>query len=151
MSPTPGALLLKAIRSLPDDEQEQLLVSLLDRVAGPAQDPGHAPGAGPAPGARPAPDAEAAGLSGIRLSGLLRSLPVGLAPLELRFGPPPLAGLSSSVAAEHGLKVLPVRLPTGDYERLRAWSKQHDFSMAVIVRTLVERFLNSQPPPATTP
>jgi hypothetical protein len=125
MSPTSGALLLKAIRSLPDDEQEQLLVSLLDRIAGPGQV------------AAPAADR-------------LRSLPIELAPLEPRFGAQPLGVLPSSVAEDHGLKVLPVRLPTGDYERLRAWSKQHDFSMAVIVRTLVERFLNSQAPPSAT-
>jgi hypothetical protein len=128
MSPSTGALLLKAIRSLPDGEQEQLLVSLLDRVAGPAQD------AGPA-----AP-------SGVRLSGLLGSLPLEPAPLELRTSVQPLGELPQSLAEDHGLKVLPVRLPTGDYDRLRAWSKQHDFSMAVIVRTLVERFLNSQAP-----
>lgn len=43
-----------------------------------------------------------------------------------------------------GLKVLPVRLPVADYERLRAWSREHEFSMAIIVRTLVERFLDGQ-------
>jgi hypothetical protein len=42
------------------------------------------------------------------------------------------------------LKVLPVRLPVAEYERLREWSKAHEFSMAVIIRTLVERFLDSQ-------
>lgn len=46
--------------------------------------------------------------------------------------------------ADLELKVLPVRLPAADYERLREWSKSHDFSMAVIVRTLVERFLDGQ-------
>lgn len=120
-----GALLLKAIRSLPDDEQERLLVSLLDRVAGTAD-------AGP-PGAE-MPVGPAARVPSLQLELTSRGLqPVG----------PPLAGLPQTVA-EHGLKVLPVRLPAGDYERLRDWSKQHDFSMAVIVRTLVERFLNGQ-------
>jgi len=42
------------------------------------------------------------------------------------------------------LRVLPVRLPSADYQRLRRWSRDHDFSMAVIIRTLVERFLDEQ-------
>ncbi|HEX5494217.1 MAG TPA: hypothetical protein VFX70_06560 [Mycobacteriales bacterium] len=45
------------------------------------------------------------------------------------------------------LKVLPVRLPVADYERLRTWAREHEFSMAVIVRTLVERFLDGQDAP----
>jgi hypothetical protein len=44
------------------------------------------------------------------------------------------------------LKMLPVRLPSADYEYLRVWSREHGFSMAVIIRTLVERFLASQRP-----
>jgi len=39
------------------------------------------------------------------------------------------------------LKVLPVRLPEGDYERLRGFCGASGFSMAVVIRTLVERFL----------
>jgi hypothetical protein len=51
----------------------------------------------------------------------------------------------SAIVGEGGdLRMLPVRLPTADYERLRAWSKEHGFSMAVIIRTLVERFLDGQ-------
>lgn len=42
------------------------------------------------------------------------------------------------------LKVLPVRLPSADYEQLREWSREHGFSMAVIIRTLVERFIQDQ-------
>jgi hypothetical protein len=42
------------------------------------------------------------------------------------------------------LKVLPVRLPSVDYEQLRQWSREHGFSMAVIIRTLVERFIRDQ-------
>ena len=39
---------------------------------------------------------------------------------------------------------LAVRLPSADYERLRDWSREHGFSMAVIIRTLVERFIRDQ-------
>ena len=120
MSSSSGELLLKAIRSLPDDEQEQLLSRLLDQVAG-----------GPAP---------AAG----------SPVPRGRLPMDLALsGPAPVLqplGHLPPPAEDTGLKVLPVRLPTGDYDRLKAWSKQHDFSMAVIVRTLVERFLDQQSP-----
>ena len=42
------------------------------------------------------------------------------------------------------LKVLPVRLPERDHERLRIFAQSNGFSMAVVVRTLVERFLASQ-------
>jgi hypothetical protein len=47
-------------------------------------------------------------------------------------------------SASGDLKVLPVRLPSADYERLREWSREHGFSMAVIIRTLVERFIRDQ-------
>jgi hypothetical protein len=53
--------------------------------------------------------------------------------------------ISTALGVASGdLKLLPIRLPTADYERLRAWSREHGFSMAVIIRTLVERFLASQ-------
>lgn len=129
MSPSTGELLLKAIRSLPDDEQEQLLSHLLDRVAA-----GPGP-VGPAP-VRPAP-------AGPALADVLRRVPAELA-LSGRAPVLQPLGHLPPVSEDPGLKVLPVRLPAGDYERLRDWSKQHDFSMAVIVRTLVERFLNAQ-------
>jgi len=52
--------------------------------------------------------------------------------------------LSATLGAAGGeVKMLPVRLPTADYERLRAFSREHGFSMAVIIRTLVERFLDN--------
>ena len=53
--------------------------------------------------------------------------------------------------ASGDVKVLPVRLPEADYERLRTWSKEHGFSMAVIIRTLTERFLDEQGAPRTEP
>lgn len=42
--------------------------------------------------------------------------------------------------------VLPVRLPQDQLERLRTWCADHGFSMAVVIRGLVERFLESQRP-----
>jgi predicted DNA-binding protein len=40
--------------------------------------------------------------------------------------------------------MLPVRLPPELHERLRAWSTEQGFSMASVVRGLVERFLDQQ-------
>jgi hypothetical protein len=49
-------------------------------------------------------------------------------------------GLKSSASAS----VLPVRLPTEQLERLRSWCTDHGFSMAVVIRGLVDRFLDDQ-------
>jgi len=40
--------------------------------------------------------------------------------------------------------LLPVRLPADQLERLRSWCADHGFSMAVVIRGLVERFLDDQ-------
>jgi hypothetical protein len=113
MSQRSGELLLKAIRALPADEQDELLATLLAAAVAPPL-PAHPTDPG----------------LWTRLDLLRHSQPLGQLP--------------GGVGPEHGLRVLPVRLPAGDYERLRGWSKEHDFSMAVIIRTLVERFLDSQ-------
>lgn len=42
------------------------------------------------------------------------------------------------------LRTMPVRFPETQYERLRAWADEHSFPMAVVVRGLVERFLDEQ-------
>jgi hypothetical protein len=47
-------------------------------------------------------------------------------------------------SGEH--QMVPVRLPTELHARLRAWSNEHGFSMATIVRGLVARFLDEQTP-----
>jgi hypothetical protein len=48
-------------------------------------------------------------------------------------------------AAPQGpLRTVPVRFPKQQYERLKAWSEEHNFPMAVVVRGLVERFLDEQ-------
>jgi hypothetical protein len=49
-------------------------------------------------------------------------------------------GLKSSAPAS----VLPVRLPTEQLDRLRSWCADHGFSMAVVIRGLVDRFLDDQ-------
>ena len=134
MSHRSGELLLKAIQSLPADEQEEVLVAVLGgqgTTIGAAA--ARAEVGGPPPGLPGAPFT---------------------IPLSGEFLPEPGSRVrASATAGEAALRVLPVRLPAEEYERLRAWSREHDFSMAVIIRTLVERFLAGQaapkePPPA---
>jgi uncharacterized protein (DUF433 family) len=57
-------------------------------------------------------------------------------------GPPVSSALGQS--PQGPLRTMPVRFPEPLYERLRAWSEEHNFPMAVVVRGLVERFLDEQ-------
>jgi hypothetical protein len=42
------------------------------------------------------------------------------------------------------LRTMPVRFPEEQYERLKRWCEDHDFPMAVVVRGVVEHFLDQQ-------
>jgi hypothetical protein len=109
-----------------------------------------------------------------RLAGALRSLAEGhtleaaaaavevdVAELAAEFGPTEalIAGLTATLVARSALpelpagigsgrseplSTLPVRFPETLYDRLKAWSEEHGFPMAVVVRGLVERFLDEQ-------
>ena len=57
--------------------------------------------------------------------------------------PSPPAGL---VGASGPLRTMPVRFPEQQYQRLKAWCEEHKFPMAVVVRGVVERFLDEQQP-----
>lgn len=37
-----------------------------------------------------------------------------------------------------------IRMPTGQHAQLRSWCEEHGFSMATVVRGLVDRFLEQQ-------
>lgn len=52
--------------------------------------------------------------------------------------------LGVDAVPESDAKMLPVRFPAKTHEQLKAWSEQHGFPMAAVVRGLVERFLDSQ-------
>ena len=43
-------------------------------------------------------------------------------------------------------QMVPVRFSTDQHARLRAWCSEHGFSMATVIRGLVDRFLDSQQP-----
>ena len=119
MSERVRELLLKAVRALEPDERDEVLAEALVGAGAPSVMP---PFVAMQQTLVPPP----------RLAASL-----GRAELEEHF--------STSMAVASGdLKLLPVRLPVADYERLRTWSREHGFSMAVIIRTLVERFLDGQ-------
>jgi ParG len=46
-------------------------------------------------------------------------------------------------------QMVPVRFSAEQHARLRAWCTEHGFSMATVIRGLVDRFLESQHPEAT--
>jgi predicted DNA-binding protein len=125
-------LMLKAARLLPAAEQDELLLALISGTAlrrdGEPPDAGHALDAGAPADAATVPVAQHLAVSRWHLDRAVRRQPLG----------------ARDAGDDPSLKVLPVRLPAADYERLRAFSRQHGFSMAVIIRTLVERFLDGQ-------
>jgi hypothetical protein len=113
-------LLLKAVRGLSQQEQDEVLAGLLAGLGRPQ--PAH-------------PLVE---------ESWRWAVPSASAHVEIveRFARAQESATAGSAGAD--LKVLPVRLPSADYEQLREWSREHGFSMAVIIRTLVERFVRDQ-------
>jgi hypothetical protein len=111
-------LMLKAIRSLAPEEQDALLEAMLE--------PRLAPWRGP-------------GTPAELLGGPVASQPVyGREPrFELTLPPlgPETGGPWQSV---------PVRLSTDQHERLKQWCQANGFTMAVVLRGLVARFLDDQ-------
>jgi hypothetical protein len=120
-------LLLKAVRSLPQDEQDTVLTELLGaKVVGgrPTQPSGQAARSDPG----------WAGLSGV----------------EVAPSPPPseaeerLSPFSPQLRGGGPWQTVPTRLSVEQYERLKRWCQANEFTMAVVLRGLVERFLDEQ-------
>ena len=110
-------LLLKAVRSLSEREQDQVLVALFRCV----------------------PEGTEFAPFRVRPPGsFTRRLPGPSMPADIVFshGMPPIE--------EGPTAMLPVRLPPELHERLRRWSTEARFSMASVVRGLIERFLDDQ-------
>ncbi|MBV9536357.1 MAG: hypothetical protein JO321_13185 [Solirubrobacterales bacterium] len=61
--------------------------------------------------------------------------------------PNPPAGYLGTTA-QGPLRTMPVRFPAEQYQRLKDWCEQNNFPMAVVVRGVVERFLDQQQPRA---
>ena len=122
-------LMLKAVRSLPPEEQDALLEAMLE--------PRLTPWPGPVVGS---PDPAGPGLSAAeilhgpvpppRVYGPERGIGVTLPPLGPETGGP--------------WQSVPVRLSTDQHERLKQWCQANGFTMAVVLRGLVARFLDDQ-------
>jgi hypothetical protein len=115
-------LMVKAVRSLPPEEQDALLEAMLEPRLAPW----------PIPGEPGLPASEL--LPGrVQTHGLLGHDPgVGLTlpPLGPETGGP--------------WQSVPVRLSTDQHERLKQWCQANGFTMAVVLRGLVARFLDDQ-------
>jgi hypothetical protein len=108
MAESLAELLLRAVRGLPQEEQDTVMRLLLDR---------HADALNP---------------------------PAGRGPLMQLF---PETGWGLPRGLERGtgsLRVVPVRLSAEQHDALKQWCESNDFSMAVVIRGLVDRFLASQ-------
>jgi hypothetical protein len=124
-------LMLKAVRSLPQEEQDALLEAMLEPKLAPFPDPG------------------ATSMS-------TWTLPAG-APVHPVYERRPGFGFEVTLGAETvgPWQSVPVRLSTDQHERLKQWCQANGFTMAVVLRGLVARFLDDQasrrprtPPPA---
>jgi hypothetical protein len=114
-------LMMKAIRSLPPEEQDVVLESLLETRLAPS----------PEPAAVPLPPE------------LLQGALVGHRYPRVELGPP---SNPPPVGPETGgpWQSVPVRLSTEQHERLKQWCQANGFTMAVVLRGLVARFLDDQ-------
>src|SRR6266568_6122233 len=118
------ALLLKALRALSPEERDRVMAELLDARLQPAQ----------AAGPLPAP-------------------PPSVLPHALPGAGEHVAALRESLALEAAgpWQTVPVRLPVELHEHLRQWCQANGFTMAVVLRGLVARFLEEYGAPAGTP
>jgi hypothetical protein len=121
-------LMLKAVRSLPPEEQDALLEAMLE----PRLVPWAAPGV-------PDPGTAGPGLAAVEVHGPI--------PPPRVYGPERGFGVTlPPVGPETGgpWQSVPVRLSTDQHERLKQWCQTHGFTMAVVLRGLVARFLDDQ-------
>ncbi len=108
------AMLLRAIRMLPQKEQDAVVRALLKAC----------------------------------MEGGVIPDPLTLVPPPAWQVPSPLGHMHPGTAAggQPGstVRMMPVRLPEDQYDQFKSWCADHGFSMAVVIRGLVERFLVQQ-------
>jgi hypothetical protein len=110
-------LLLKAVRGLSDEERDKVLEELLEARFG----------AGPIEVPREA------------VVGLPELLPSRLSLAE-----PRMELFKGAPGAGESLTMVPARLSSEQHERLKQWCQANGFTMAVVLRGLVARFLDEQ-------
>jgi hypothetical protein len=122
---TPGditRLLFKAVQALPEDEQQAIFAYFFERGIGVPQPSffEQAIQGGQHPGSE--------GVAGARAMEIRRLSVVNM--------------LTAKPAGPHH-QVIPVRLSEDAHRRLKEWCAEHNFPMAVVVRGLIDRFLDS--------
>ncbi len=118
-------LLLKAIRGMPDEEQDKVLEELLEARFGVGR--------------------VAQGVAG--LAELPREVVAGLPdllPSRQSLGVMRTEPLKGTPGAGETLTMVPARLSSEQHERLKQWCQANGFTMAVVLRGLVTRFLDEQ-------
>ena len=123
----PVDLLVKALAAVPEADRDLIYAWLLRRGA----EPGQVTGLAPQRMARRVPVAT-----------LLRHN-VTLDP-GLEAGVTIISGTPLPQASEQ--QMVPVRFSSEQHTQLRQWCSEHGFSMATVIRGLVSRFLEAQPP-----
>ncbi len=112
-------LLFKAVKGLPDDEQRVIFEYFFERGIGIPQPPFFSQFIREEAGVAEAGE-RAGGLHGLSLPYFSGKKPIGAAQTTI-----------------------PVRLSEAQHRRLKDWSTEHNFPMAVVVRGLIDRFLDS--------
>ncbi len=120
-----SGLMLKALKGLPPREQDVVVRGLLRAALGRSGRVVYVD-----PSAEPVLSPE--------LSHLSPTMRVGG---KISIAEPLVAEMQIAGA---GSRMLPVRLSPNLHDRLRRWSIDHGFAMAVVVRGLIERFLEEQ-------
>ncbi len=110
-------VLLRAIRTLPQADQDAVLTLLLSGLAGQTE--------------------ATAGPAGLATTRTWRST-VQFRDANGRA----ITALSGLNAADGDSRVVPIRFPLERYDQLKTWCREHNFPMAAVVRGLVERFLD---------
>jgi hypothetical protein len=141
--PGPAQKLVELLEGLPAEDRKELTAWLLGMGRAPA-----AIAFGPHPGAQAGPPladplAGAETTWGAEMPAATRQ---PISPERIFRLLPPLA---SALAAGEESQLVTIRLPAERHTQLRTWCAEHGFTMASVVRGLVERFLEQQAPPAT--
>ncbi len=119
---SPAQLLLEAVDALPARDRNSVLLWLID----------------------PSPNSPQAGRT---LHGYTRALLARvpeLSPTASEYIHERWAGPRPEEPRDDRLQVVPIRLNASQYRRLRGWCTQHNFSMATVIRGLVDEFLDRQ-------
>jgi hypothetical protein len=145
--PGPAQKLVELLEGLPVEDRKELTAWLLGMGRAPAA-VAFGPHRGPSTGPLAAP--LAAPLAGAETTTWVSEMPMARQPISperiFRLLPP----LASALAAGEESQLVTIRLPAERHTQLRAWCSEHGFTMASVVRGLVERFLEQQAPPAAS-